>query len=148
MSESGNELTITRVFDAPCHLVFEAWTNPDHLKKWCAPKGFTIPSSEGELRPGGVWRSSMKSPEGELLKMGGVYQEVVPDEKLVFTHAWDEETGGTGHETVVTVTFADLDGKTLMHFHQAVFATKESRDGHEGGWTQCFDKLEELLGEM
>jgi len=148
MSERENELTITRIFDAPRHLVFEAWTKPEHLKKWCAPKGFTIPSSEGEICPGGAWKSSMKTPEGELLKMGGVYQEVIPDEKLVFTHSWDKETGGSGHETVVTVTFADQDGKTKMHFHQAFFLDKESRDGHEGGWSQCFDKLEELLSEL
>lgn len=141
------ELSITRVFNAPRHLVFEAWTNPEHLKRWCAPHDFDIPTAEGELKPGGAWRSSMRKSDGTLLKMGGTYREIVPNERLVFTHAWDEETGGSGHETVVTLTFDDQDGKTLMHFHQANFATKESRDGHEGGWTQCFDRLAGLLAQ-
>ncbi len=144
----NNELTITRIFDAPRHLVFETWTKPEHIKKWMAPKEFEIPSAEGELKPGGSWRSSMSKADGTLLKMGGVYQEIIPDEKLVFTHAWDPETGGSGHETVVTVTFADQDGKTRMNFHQEFFLDKESRDGHEGGWSQCFDKLSELLSEL
>jgi len=148
MSESENELTITRIFDAPRHLVFEAWTNPEHLKQWCAPQGFDIPDSEGELKPGGAWRSCMSKPDGTLLKLGGVYREIVPDEKLVFTHAWDVETGGSGHETVITVTFADEDGKTRMHFHQAFFLDTESRDGHEGGWGQCFDRLASLLADL
>jgi uncharacterized protein YndB with AHSA1/START domain len=148
MSENEKELTITRVFDAPRQLVFEAWTKPEHLKKWCAPHGFDIPSAEGKLEPGGSWRSSMTKPDGTLLKLGGVYQEIVPGEKLVFTHAWDPETGGSGHKTVVTVTFADHDGKTKMHFHQAFFLDKESRDGHNGGWSECFDRLAELLEQM
>ncbi|MEO6907546.1 MAG: SRPBCC domain-containing protein [Abditibacteriaceae bacterium] len=141
-------LSITRVFDAPRHLVFEAWTKAEHLKKWLSPEGFTVQSSEGDVRPDGAWRSSMRNPDGELIKMDGVYREIVPNEKLVFTHAWDEETGGSGHETVITVTFADQDGKTRMNFHQAFFLAKETRDAHVGGWSQCFDKLSELLSEL
>ena len=57
-------LEITRIFSAPRHLVFEAWTKTEHLREWCAPKGFTIPFSEGDLRPGGKWRSCMRTPDG------------------------------------------------------------------------------------
>jgi len=140
-------LSITRVFDAPRHLVFEAWTKTEHLKQWFAPCDFTIPRLEGDYRPGGAWLSRMTSPKGDEMQMSGIYQEVVPDEKLVFTHAWDEEFGGTGHETLITVTFADQDGKTLMNFHQATFKSKEIRDDHNGGWTQFFDHLEEYLAQ-
>jgi uncharacterized protein YndB with AHSA1/START domain len=63
----------------------------------------------------------------------------------VFTHAWDDEHGKPGHETVVTVTLVERDGKTEMTFRQGVFKSVESRDGHNGGWTECFDRLEELL---
>lgn len=147
MSEN-NELTITRIFDAPRHLVFEAWTNPEHIKRWFAPHGFEVQSAEGQLKPGGPWRSSMNTPDGTLLKMNGMYQEIVPNEKLVFTHSWDKETGGSGHETVVTVTFAEEDGKTKMHFHQAFFLDKESRDGHNGGWSECFERLADYLKQV
>jgi uncharacterized protein YndB with AHSA1/START domain len=141
------ELTITRVFDAPRHLVFEAWTNEEHLKQWFAPPDFTILKLEGEYREGGTWLSRMQSSSYGTVQMGGTYQEIIPNEKLVFTHAWDEEFGGTGHETLITVTFADQDGKTLMNFHQATFTSKEIRDDHVGGWTQFFNHLDEYLSQ-
>jgi uncharacterized protein YndB with AHSA1/START domain len=80
--------------------------------------------------------------------VGGVYREIVPNERLVFTHAWDGEDGRPGHETRVTVTLADAPGgKTKMTFRQAAFASKASRDGHEGGWGESFDRLAEYLDQ-
>jgi uncharacterized protein YndB with AHSA1/START domain len=139
------DLTLVRVFDAPVSLVFKAWTQPQHLVKWSAPHGFTIPNSTGEIRPGGAWRSCMKTPDGSELWLGGVYREVVQDRLLVFTHAWDKEDGTPSHETVVTVRFEDLGGKTKLTFHQAPFESAGSRDGHSGGWTECFERLDALL---
>jgi uncharacterized protein YndB with AHSA1/START domain len=144
-SKSDRELVIKRVFDAPRELVFKAWTDPEHLKQWSAPQGFTIPVAEGDLRPGGKWRSMMRKPDGTELWLGGVYREIVEPERLVFTHAWDDKNGRPGHETVVTVTLVERDGKTEMTFRQGLFESVESRDGHQGGWTECFDRLEELL---
>jgi uncharacterized protein YndB with AHSA1/START domain len=144
-SKSDRELVIRRVFDAPRELVFKAWTDPEHLKQWSAPQGFTIPVAEGDLRPGGKWRSMMRKPDGTELWLGGVYREIVEPERLVFTHAWDDKNGKPGHETVVTVTLVERDGKTEMTFRQGLFESVESRDGHQGGWTECFDRLEELL---
>jgi uncharacterized protein YndB with AHSA1/START domain len=144
-SKSDRELVIKRVFDAPRELVFKAWTDPEHLKQWSAPQGFTIPVAEGDLRPGGKWRSMMRKPDGTELWLGGVYREIVEPERLVFTHAWDDKNGKPGHETVVTVTLVERDGKTEMTFRQGLFESAESRDGHQGGWTECFDRLEELL---
>jgi uncharacterized protein YndB with AHSA1/START domain len=144
-SKSDRELVIKRVFDAPRELVFKAWTDPEHLKQWSAPQGFTIPVAEGDLRPGGKWRSMMRKPDGTELWLGGVYREIVEPERLVFTHAWDDKNGKPGHETVVTVTLVERDGKTEMTFRQGLFESVESRDGHQGGWTECFDRLEELL---
>jgi len=141
-------LILTRVFDAPRHLVFEAWTKKEHLDRWCAPRGFTIPSSEGDLRPGGAWKSLMIAPDGERYPVGGVYREIVPNERLVFTHAWEDDNGQPEHETIVTVLFADLNGKTQVTLEQSNFKSVESRNGHEGGWTQCLDKLGELLSQL
>ncbi len=143
----ARELVITRVFDAPRDLVWKAWTEPERMKEWSAPKGFTIPVNEGELRPGGAWRACMRKPDGTDLWLGGVYREIVEPERLVFTHAWLDEQGSPGPETVVTVTLTERGGKTEMSFHQSGFDSVESRDGHAGGWTECFDKLDEHLAK-
>ncbi|HEX8235026.1 MAG TPA: SRPBCC domain-containing protein [Abditibacteriaceae bacterium] len=143
------ELVITRVLDAPRSLVFAAWTQREHLVRWSAPRDFTITFCDGDLRPGGAWRSCMKSPDGTDYWVSGVYREIVPDERLVFTHVWDEEDGTPNRETLVTVSFADAnDGKTKMTFQQTGFASTASRDGHEGGWTESFDRLTALLDTM
>ncbi len=144
MTASEQELVITRVFDAPRKLVWQAWTDPEKLKHWSAPKGFTLPVSEGELRPGGKWRSCMVTPDGKELWLGGEYREIVEPSRLVFTHAWDSE-GKPGPETLVTVTLVERGGKTEMTFRQTGFDSVESRQGHSEGWNECFDLLEELL---
>jgi uncharacterized protein YndB with AHSA1/START domain len=140
-------LLIERVFDAPRPLVFAAWTEREHLVRWGAPHGFTVIHCEAELRPGGAWRAGMRSPEGREHWNGGVYREIVPPERLVYTFAWEDETGKPGHETLVTITFAEEGEKTRMTFRQAVFQTVEDRDGHQGGWSEAFEKLAELLAQ-
>jgi uncharacterized protein YndB with AHSA1/START domain len=141
-------LVLTRVFDAPRHLVFEAWTKQVHLEKWSAPRGFMIPRCHGDLRPGGAWGCLMIAPDGEKHEVTGVYREVVKDELLVMTHGWLEDDGTRPWETVVTVRFADEGKKTKLTMEQSIFKSIESRDGHNGGWSQCFDKLGELLMEL
>lgn len=138
-------LVITRVFDAPRSLVFQAWTRKEHLDRWCAPRGFTIPYSEGDLRPGGAWRCCMRSPDGVEHWLSGTYRAIVEDELLVFTHAWEDDHGKRGHETLVTVRFADQAGKTRLTFHQASFESIEARDGHAAGWSECLDRLSDYL---
>jgi uncharacterized protein YndB with AHSA1/START domain len=141
------ELVITRVLDAPRELVFQAWTEPEHLVHWSCPHGFTLTHCEGDLRPGGAWRSCMRSPEGRDLWLGGVYREIVAPERLVFTHAWDDAAGKPGHETVATVTLVDQGGKTKMTFRQAFFESVQQRDGHQEGWTECFERLAQHLAQ-
>ncbi len=147
---SGDEacaLEIVRVFDATRELVFQAWVDPERMKQWSAPHDYEIGHNEGEARPGGRWRCSMVS-DHEVLWLGGVYREVIENERLVFTHAWEGEDGRPGHETVVTVRFEDAgEGKTRMIFRQAFFDSVDSRDGHEGGWGECFDRLDDLLAQ-
>jgi uncharacterized protein YndB with AHSA1/START domain len=141
-------LVVTRVFDAPQALVYAAWTEPDHLTRWWGPRGFTVVFSDIDVRVGGAWRVRMRSPEGNEHTSGGVYREVAPPERLVFTHAWEgAEDGEPGHETLVTITFAEDAGKTRMTFRQAVFATPASRDAHEEGWSSAFEVLAEYLAQ-
>jgi uncharacterized protein YndB with AHSA1/START domain len=142
---NDNELVINRVFNAPRDIVWKAWTDPEQLKEWSAPNGFTLPISEGDLRPGSAWRAQMRKDDGTELDLGGVYREIAAPERLVFTHVWMDENGKPGPETLVTVTFTDRGGKTEMNFRQSGFDSVESRDGHSEGWTECFDKLAELL---
>ena len=138
---TGRELVITRVFDAPRELVWAAWTHPDHARAW-GPKGMRWTFAEADVAPGGAWRRCMVADaDGTEYWSHGVYREVVEPERLVFTFAWEERDGSPEHETLVTVTLADLGGRTRMTFRQAPFVSAESRDGHEGGWSEAFDDL-------
>ncbi len=139
------ELRITRLFAAPQPLVYQMWADGRQMSRWACPDGFTITHSEGDVRPGGAYRTCMRSPDGVDHWLGGVYREVVENTRLVFTHVWDTADGKPGHQTVVTVEFSNEGGKTRMDFHQAEFKSVESRDGHRGGWTESFDHLEKYL---
>jgi uncharacterized protein YndB with AHSA1/START domain len=141
-------LSMTREFSAPRRLVYEAWTQPDHLRHWWGPRGFTTLSCEMDLRPGGRWRVRSRSPEGTEVAEVGVFREIVPPQRLVFTHAWEDVQGDPGHETLVTVTFTEQAGKTRIDFRQAEFDSIESRDGHEEGWSSAFELLVEYLAEL
>jgi uncharacterized protein YndB with AHSA1/START domain len=141
----SHELVLTRVFDARRELVFKAWTEREYLMQWSAPHGFTVTESDGELRAGGSYRAAMRSPEGEVHRLGGVYKEIVAPERLVFTHAWEGDDGKLGHATEVTVTLEDLGGKTKMTFRQTGFESAASRDGHQGGWSEAFGRLAALV---
>ncbi len=139
------ELVITRVFDAPRRLVFKAWTEPERAALWWGPRGFTTVSCDMDVRPGGAWRRGMRSPDGDEYWKRGVYREIVEPERLVFTYVDEDADGRAGHETLVTVTFADHGGKTKLTLHQAGFDEVASRDAHEGGWTSCMERFAEYL---
>jgi uncharacterized protein YndB with AHSA1/START domain len=136
---------ITRVFDAPRELVFKAWTEPERILQWLGPRGFTATEFEMDTKPGGAWHSRMHSPDGKPYANGGNILEAIEPERLVFTFAWDDEDGRPGREMLITITLADLGGRTEMTFHQAVFEDIEDRDGHRGGWSESFDKLAAYL---
>ena len=141
-------LVLERVFDAPRHLVFEAWTKPEHLVNWCAPEGFAIPESKGDFREGGEWYSLLIAPDGEKYPVSGVYIEIVPDQFLVMSHGWIEDNGTRPHETVLKVRFADEGKKTKITLEQSIFKSVESRDGHVGGWSSALNRLEQLLEKL
>ena len=142
------ELVIIRIFDAPRELVFRAWTDPRLAKDWFGPRDYPATHMEMDVRPGGAWRGCLRSTEsGKELRLGGVFREVTPPERVIFTFAWEEE-GERGLETEVTLTFTERDGKTRMIFRQVPFQSVEERDGHQGGWTSSFDRLEEYVAHM
>lgn len=131
-------LTITRLFNAPRNLVFEAWTTPERLARWWGPKDFTAPSITTDFREGGAWRSCIRSPEGQDYWAHGTYQDIVSPSRIAFTFTWEEEDA---MDTLITVTFEEVPGGTRLTFHQTPFATVESRDSHMEGWGECIGRL-------
>src|SRR2546429_9447859 len=102
---------LTRVFDAPVELVWRCFIEQEHLARWSAPRDYTITKGEGDLRKGGTWRCCMRAPAGGEHCLGGIYRAILPHQRLVMTHAWDEN-GTAGPETLVTVRFEDLGGRS------------------------------------
>jgi uncharacterized protein YndB with AHSA1/START domain len=138
-------LVITRIFDAPKELVWQAWADPKMAVQWAGPRDYPAISVEGDFRVGGTYRTVLKGVEtGELLPHGGVYRDIVEHKLLAFTFKWDEDRN-LG-EMLVTLTFEDAgNGKTKFTLRQEPFATVAERDGHNGGWNSAFDRLGELL---
>ncbi len=143
------EVTITRVFDAPRELVFQAWTEPEHLIQWWGPHGFTNSACEVDLRVGGKWKIVMRFPDGTDNPCHGVYLEIVPPERLVFTNIAEDKNGNRLLEGVTTVTFADLGGKTNLTVHTRMTGLVPFAplmlDGMEPGWSQSLERLDAKL---
>ena len=146
-------LVIERVFDAPRELVWKAWTDPEQVMRWWGPKGYTSPFSEIDLRVGGRYLWCMRSPEGQDLWSTGVYREIVPFERIVCTNSFSDEKGNVvpaSHygisgdiplETLGTVTFEEIDGKTKLTLRHEGLPAGEMSEGAGVGWNESFDKL-------
>lgn len=142
-------LIIERVLDAPRSLVFKAWIDSQHLAHWFGPRGFNMTFCQMDLRVGGTYRFGMRSPEGTDHYIKGVYREIREPERLVCTYAWTDADGNpTRPETTLSLTFDDLDGKTKLTLHQAVFESVTACDAHRGGWTTSLDKLAEFVASL
>lgn len=132
------ELIITRIFDAPRALVFEAWTKPEHLVHWFCPNGFTLPVYEMDFRVGGKYRFCMRASGGWEHYVHGVYREIVPAERIVWTSSFDDVPGS---EILTQVTFADHEGKTKLTVHQTYSFESDSTRGAPQGWTETLEHL-------
>jgi uncharacterized protein YndB with AHSA1/START domain len=143
------EITITRVFDAPRAVVFEAWIDPAQLREWWGPKGFTNPVCEFDPRVGGAIRIHMRAPDGNVHPMKGEVREIVPPERLVFTNIAVDTAGNPIINGLTTVTFAEEGRKTRLTLHTRGTAVVDYAaaylQGMEMGWTMSIDKLETLL---
>ena len=145
--ETALVLKITRTFDAPRTLVFDAWTNPESEVGWWGPKDFSKLMQEIDLQVGGRHRLGMVSPKGEKHVSGGVYHEIVPPERLVMTEAWEDSRGMPGHETLVMINLVERNGKTEMTFEQTGFEDAATRNSHREGWTEAFDALADAMAQ-
>jgi uncharacterized protein YndB with AHSA1/START domain len=143
---AGLELLVTRTFDAPCSLVFKAWTEPERLAQWWGPRGFTLASCKLDLRPGGDYRFHMRGSESDDHWSQGIFREIAEQERLVMAGSWVDAKGNpTGPETLVTVTFEEHNGKTKLTLRQVGFESATSRDAHRGGWTSSLERLADYL---
>jgi uncharacterized protein YndB with AHSA1/START domain len=134
-------LNMSRVFDAPRSLVFKVWTQPEHLVRWWGCPRTKSATCKIDPRKGGAFRVVMRLEDGTDHRVSGVYKDVTPPERLVFTWAWEDADGNRGHETLVTVTFAEQGGKTKLTLRQEVFESAEMCDLHREGWTASLERM-------
>lgn len=145
----NREATATRVFDAPRELVFEAMTNPEHVKRWYGPRDTQLASCEIDLRPGGRFRYVMAGPGGSEVAFSGVYREVVRPERVVNTWIFEPMPD---KEALETATWTEHDGRTTVHL-TIVFQTPEdyrgwAGSGAFGGWSESLDRLGETIAAL
>ena len=135
-------LTLKRRLNAPAEKVYAAWTNPQHLVKWFGPDSGPVSKAETDVRVGGRYTVAFQTEDGEKHQVSGIYREVVPNEKLAFTWAWITMPERASFVTILIK--PEGEGSILTLIHEQ-FADEAARDGHEKGWTGCFDKLERML---
>ena len=135
-------LTLKRRLNAPPAKVFAAWIDPEKMKRWMGPEGVVPLSAAIDARVGGRYRLVMRSPDGEEHDVGGVYREVVPNERLSFTWAWKSTPE---RQSLVTVTLKPDGGGTLLTLTHEQFFDQDARDRHQHGWIGSLDKLEKFV---
>jgi uncharacterized protein YndB with AHSA1/START domain len=142
---TDREIVLTRIFDAPRRLVFQAFTKPELLKRWFGPRGWSLVLCEIDLKVGGTFRFVLRGPDGKEMGMRGVYREIVPPERSVHMESFDDYPG----ESQVTAVFTEQGGKTTLTA-TVLYPSQEVRDaviksGMEHGAAESYDRLAELL---
>src|SRR5438128_5773467 len=142
---TDREIVMTRVFDAPRHMVFDAFSKPELLKRWFGPRGWSLVVCEVDFKVGGGFRFMLRGPDGAELGMRGVYREILPPERSVHMESFDDYPG----ESQVTAVFVEQGGKTTMTA-TVLYPSQEVRDagiksGMEHGAAERYDKLAEAL---
>jgi len=146
---SDREIQMTRLFDAPRELIFEAYTSCEHLARWWGPRKYELSSCKMDFRPGGKYRFVHSGPDGEEHGFRGEYREIVEPERIVSTFEWE---GLPGHISIDTLTLTEENGKT-RYIIVSLFDSVEDRDGMlqsgmEGGANESMERLDELLQQM
>ncbi|MGV3724086.1 MAG: SRPBCC family protein [Actinomycetota bacterium] len=157
------DLLLERVVDVPCELVWKAWTNPEHLKKWFTPAPWTTAEAELDLRPGGIFRTVMRSPEGQEFVNPGCFLEIIENERLVFTNALEPgfrpagpvgaDAAECGHLLFTAVVSMEPHGSGTKYTALAMHSEPGSRKQHEemgfhDGWGKALDQLIEVAKSL
>lgn len=142
-TEDKTSLHIRRVYQAPVAAVWAAWTDPEQMKQWMGPTdAFGESEVTMDVRVGGRYRIVMHSPDGETHRVGGVYREVVPNQRLVYTWAWESTPE---RESLVTLEFKPSGEATELVLAHQRFADTQARDKHREGWIGCLDRLDRFV---
>ncbi len=156
ITENNIKLQLTRVFDAPREMVFKAWTDANQFKQWfgaAACEGSSLQSVKADARAGGKYRMQVRRADGEFFTTVGVYREVKPPERLVFTWAFEKDGSGEEFgeveppEMLVTLEFKARGRQTELVLTHEKFASVESRDRHEEGWGRCLNELGKFVAK-
>jgi uncharacterized protein YndB with AHSA1/START domain len=149
---NAHELTITRLFNAPRDLVWNAWTAPEHIMQWWGPKGFSNASCEVDLRVGGCFHLEMCAPDGNTYPCTGIYREIKKPERIVYNSTADESHpcgAGLPPRSLVTITFAEHDNQTTLTLHTQfeTVARKEAanQSGFSSSWNEALDRLAQFI---
>jgi uncharacterized protein YndB with AHSA1/START domain len=157
IADDARTIRIERTFDAPRELVFQAWTRPEYLMQWYAPRGCTIRFVQLDVRPGGRFHSCIHNPQFGDCWCVGVYQEIVRPERIVYTLVTADSAGNeiepvqAGHDprwpraTLVTVTLTEVRGATRLTLEQNVLESLAKHTGAHPSWLQMLDRLDELV---
>jgi len=142
---TDREIVMTRVFDAPRNLVFDAFSKPELLKRWFGPRGWSLVVCEVDFKVGGKWRFVLRGPDGREMGMRGVHREIAPPERTVHLEMFDDYPG----ESIVTAVFVEENGKTTMTatvlYESQVIRDAVIKSGMEHGAAETYDKLAEYL---
>jgi uncharacterized protein YndB with AHSA1/START domain len=134
-------LVLRRTYAAPRQRVFDAWTKPELAMKFLGPGDVTVPEVRMDVRTGGAYSIVMLMPDGECMNVGGTYRDVRPPERLAMTWRWEEDKPEDEFDTLLTLEFNEVEGGTELVLTHEQFASVESRDRHEHGWTAIMEQL-------
>ena len=141
-TQTAGTLEVKRVIAADPEIVFDAWTQPEHLKKWSAPEGMDVSIFEVDLTVGGRFHLQMRNAEGGLHNARGIYHEIDRPTRLVYSWEWDEHADHG--QSLITVEFRAVDGGTEVTMVHSGLPDEKSVAEHESGWTSCLNRLEGL----
>ena len=142
-TETTKSLRLSRIIAASTDEVFEAWTNPELMMKWCAPEGADIPSVTADLQVGGEFKIHMSEESGEHVAYG-TYREIDRPKRLVYSWDWENPANHMGG-TLITVEFNAIGDNTEVIMTHDLFPTEEVMEAHNQGWASCLNRLESLL---
>jgi uncharacterized protein YndB with AHSA1/START domain len=146
VTEDPTVIRIERAFNAPAGAVFEAWTSAEMLRRWYPPgTDWETPVAEVDLRVGGRLRIVMRGPDGEQASGGGVFREIHPPSRLVFTWTWDRPDIAVGTQLVEVDFTEHKDGTTTVVMINRGLADEQTRESHREGWEGSFDNLDRIL---
>ncbi len=144
-SQTVPSLVIRRTYASPRERVYAAWTDPEIAAQFLCPKDVKAVDIAMDVRVGGAYTITMVLPDGERMKVGGVYREVVKPERLAMTWRWEEDDPRDECDTLLTLDLLDRGGQTELVLTHEGFKSEQSRDNHNGGWTSIVEKLARIV---